>query len=565
MKYVLYFLLIVPLVGCKTISTNSTGKSENIEVNKNYIQKFHEGLRLKMNGQIDDAIKSLEAATLYAPKEDAPHFALAQCFLIKNDLDNASTQTKIAAELDPNNTWYLQELAYMCKELNDAENGAKIYKKLLKIQPHKAEWLFEYAALLEATGKLNEAIDMLNETEKEIGVNSALSIRKYYLYLKLKNEKLALKELEIAKEKNPKDVRIISTEIDYYFDTKQDEKAFKIMEELVEADPTNGNARKLLGDYYLRTNQVTKGIEQYQLAIKCDLSIDDRMMMAIKLFDLRAPESLMDELSLYILEVFPENIKAYTFRGDYLQRTNQSKKALDVYLKGIEYDQSKYLIWQEILLIEYELQDFTRLNKDAKRCLELFPNIPNIYLLAAVSANQLKKHDEAIDHLTNGIDFVMNDNLLLAEFHGQFGEAYFGKKEIGKARDNYDAALDLDEKNIILKNNYAYRLAYNKIDLSLATRLIEEVVGYNSTSKYRDTQGYVYFQDGKFDKALTLFLEIYDTKADKMLTEHLGDAYFKTGDKVNALIYWKKALELGSTNKVLKQKIEKMNYYEPEF
>jgi predicted negative regulator of RcsB-dependent stress response len=99
----------------------------------------------------------------------------------------------------------------------------------------------------------------------------------------------------------------------------------------------------------------------------------------------------------------------------------------------------------------------------------------------------------------------------------------------------------------------------------LATRLIEEVVGYNSTSKYRDTQGYVYFQDGKFDKALTLFLEIYDTKADKMLTEHLGDAYFKTGDKVNALIYWKKALELGSTNKVLKQKIEKMNYYEPEF
>jgi tetratricopeptide (TPR) repeat protein len=271
----------------------------------------------------------------------------------------------------------------------------------------------------------------------------------------------------------------------------------------------------------------------------------------------------MDELSLYILEVFPENIKAYTFRGDYLQRTNQSKKALDVYLKGIEYDQSKYLIWQEILLIEYELQDFTRLNKDAKRCLELFPNIPNIYLLAAVSANQLKKHDEAIDHLTNGIDFVMNDNLLLAEFHGQFGEAYFGKKEIGKARDNYDAALDLDEKNIILKNNYAYRLAYNKIDLSLATRLIEEVVGYNSTSKYRDT--HVYFQDGKFDKALTLFLEIYDTKADKMLTEHLGDAYFKTGDKVNALIYWKKALELGSTNKVLKQKIEKMNYYEPEF
>ena len=565
MKFIFFFLLVGLLVGCKTISNKAIGKSENTEVNKNYIQKFHEGLRLKMNGQIEDAIKSFEAAITFSPKEDAPHFALAQCYLIKNDLDNASTQTKIAAELDPNNTWYLQELAYMYKELNDAENGAKIYKKLLKIQPHKAEWLFEYAALLEATGKLQEAIAMLNETEKEIGVNSALSIRKYYLYLKLKNEKLALVELEIAKKKNPKDVRIISTEIDYYFDTKQENKAFRIMEELVEADPTNGNARKLLGDYYLRNNQVTKGIEQYQLAIKCDLTIDDRMMMAIKLFDLRAPDSVMDELSTYLLEVFPENIKAYTFRGDYLQRTNQPKKALEVYLKGIEFDKSKYLIWQEILLLEYELQDFTRLNNDTKRCLEFFPTIPNVYLLAGLSANQLKKYDEAIEHLTNGIDFVINDNNILAEFHGQFGEAYFGKKEIGKARDNYDAGIELDPKNIILKNNYSYRLAYNKIDLSLATRLIEEVVGLNSSSKYRDTQGYVYFQDGKYTKALTLFQEIYDERADGMLTEHLGDAYFKTGDKTNALKYWKKAMEIGSKNKVLKQKIDKIDYYEPEY
>lgn len=565
MKYSVVFLLIILLVGCKTISNKPTGKSQNTEVNKNYIQKFHEGLRFKMNGQIDDAIKSLESAISFAPNEDAPHFALAQCYLIKNDLSNASTQTKIAAELDPDNTWYLQELAYMYKELNDAENGAKIYKKLLKIQPHKAEWLFEFAALLEATGKLQEAISMLNETEKEIGINSALSIRKYYLYLKLKNEKLALKELEIAKQKNPKDVRIISTEIDYYFDTKQDDKAFKIMEELVDADPTNGNARKLLGDYYLKTNQLEKGIEQYQLAIKCDLSIDDRMMMAIKLFDLQAPNSVMDELSSYILEIFPENIKAYTFRGDYLQRTNQPKKALDVYLKGIEYDKSKYLIWQEILLIEYELQDFTRLNSDTKRCLEFFPAIPNVYLLAGLSANQLKKYDEAIEHLINGIDFVMQDDQLLAEFHGQFGEAYFGKKEIQKAQESYKKALKLSPNSSILKNNFAFRLALHKADLTYANQLIDEVITLERNTRYLDTKGFILFQSGKYQDALLVYQKITNEESDKVVLEHLGDAYFKTGDKINALNYWKKALAAGSTNKILKQKIDKIEYYEPEY
>jgi tetratricopeptide (TPR) repeat protein len=310
---------------------------------------------------------------------------------------------------------------------------------------------------------------------------------------------------------------------------------------------------------------LAKGIEQYQLAIKCDLSIDDRMMMAIKLFDLHAPDSIMDELSSYILEVFPENIKAYTFRGDYLQRTDQPKKALDVYLTGIEYDKSKYLIWQEILLIEYEIQDFTRLNSDAKRCLEFFPAIPNVYLLAGLSANQLKKYDEAIDHLTNGIDFVMQDDQLLAEFYGQYGEAYFGKKDVQKAQESYKKALKLSPNSSILKNNFAFRLALHKVELTYANQLIDEVIVLERNTRYLDTKGFILFQSGKYQDALTIYQKITNEDSDKVVLEHLGDAYFKTGDKANAVKYWKMALDAGSTNKVLKQKIEKIEYYEPEY
>lgn len=428
MKFFYLVFFVFCISSCASLSRGKRKNLSNVGLKKEYIQNFHLGLRLKMNGQIDEAIKSLYKASFIEEDEDAPHFALAQCFLIKGDLQNASMHTLKAAELDPQNTWYLQELAYMYKELNDPINGAKTYQKLLKLQPNKAEWLFDYSSLLEGSGKYMEAIEILNNAEKAIGINSALSIRKYYLYLKLKNEKQALKELEIAKTKNPKDARLIAIEIDYYFETNQDDKAFETLEDLVAADPTNGNAHKLLGDYYFNTSQKSKGIEQFRLAIKCDLDIDDRMKMAIQLFDVDAPSSMMDELSSYILEVFPENYKAYTFRGDYLQRVNKNKEALEVYIKALEFETSKYLIWQEILLIEYDLQDFNSLYKDAQRCLEYFPNIPNVYLLAGLSSNQLKKYDEAIDVLTSGIDFVMQDNSLLAEFYGQFGEAYFGKK-----------------------------------------------------------------------------------------------------------------------------------------
>ncbi len=559
-----YFVIIILLTSCKVVSNKKEDSRSDVDL-KEYTQLFHQGLRAKMNGQLDEAIGFFLKSTQIDPSQDAPHFALAQCYLMKNELQNASVSTKKAAELDPSNTWYLQELAYMYKELNDVENASKTYKQLLKLQPNKAEWLYEYASLLENTGKLSEAIEMLSKTENEIGINTGIAIRKFHLYLKLKNEKEALQTIETAKKKFPKDARLIATEIDYYFETKQDQKAFQTMEVLVKADPSNGNAHKLLGEYYFRSNQREKGIEEFVSAIKCDLTIDDRMKMAIQLFDVNASNEIMEELVNYIVEVFPDNAKSYTFKGDFLQRIDNKKDALLAYKKALEYDKSKYLIWQEVLLLDYEEQNFVDLRQDAVNCLELFPTVANVYLMAGLASNQLKKYDEAIEFITNGIDFVMPNDKLLAEFHGQLGEAYFGKKELGKAKDNYNAAIEIDTKNIILKNNYAYRLAFYKNDLSLATRLIDEVVGSNSSSKYKDTQGYVYFQDGRFDKALTIFLEIYDDRADYMLTEHLGDAYFKTGDKNNALKYWKKALQLGAKNKMLNLKIEKIEYFDPQY
>ncbi|MCF8445256.1 MAG: tetratricopeptide repeat protein [Crocinitomicaceae bacterium] len=564
MRIVKFILILLLLNSCKVVS-HKKDTAQSSEENKEYIQKFHQGLRAKLRGQLDEAIELFLKASEIAPAEDAPHFALAQSYLMKNDIQNASISTKNAADRDPLNTWYLQELAYMYKELNDEENATKIYKQLLKLQPHKAEWLFEYASLLEKIGKISEAIEMLTKTENEIGVNTSISIRKFYLYLKLKNEKDALATIEKAKQKFPKDARLIATEIDYYFETKQDVKAFQTMESLVAADPSNGNAHKLLGDYYFRTNQKEKGIQEFVAGIKCDLSLDDRMKMAIQLFDVNTPDSIMEDLVNYITEVFPDNAKSYTFKGDFLQRINNNKEALRAYKKALEYDKSKYLIWQEVLLLDYEEKNFADLKKDAMSCLELFPTVANVYLMAGLASNQLKKYDEAIELVTNGMDFVKANDPLLAEFHGQLGESYFGKKEIGMAIDNYNTALEIDPKNIILKNNFAYRLAFYKKDLSLATRLINEVVGLNSSSKYRDTQGYVFFQDGKYAEALAIFLAIYTDQADNMLTEHLGDAFFKTGDKKSALKYWIKASDLGSKNKVLNDKIEKIEYYEPQY
>jgi tetratricopeptide (TPR) repeat protein len=62
-----------------------------------------------------------------------------------------------------------------------------------------------------------------------------------------------------------------------------------------------------------------------------------------------------------------------------------------------------------------------------------------------------------------------------------------------------------------------------------------------------------------FEKALAI------SPNDKHLIEHKGDALFFLSKIDEALVLWKKAKELGSSNKVLSDKIEKKKYYEPQY
>ena len=60
-----------------------------------------------------------------------------------------------------------------------------------------------------------------------------------------------------------------------------------------------------------------------------------------------------------------------------------------------------------------------------------------------------------------------------------------------------------------------------------------------------------------------LFMKAYENggKNSPVITEHFGDIYFKLGDKIQALIFWEKAKELGKGSKFLDKKIaEKMLY-----
>lgn len=560
--------MLAVLFGCGTqkevVEQGATISSKNYP----YIESFHQGVRLKTQGRYDEALEKFNACLEMRQDDDAVYYALSQIYLIKNDFEKSSESIQKAAELDPDNTWYLQELAYMFYETEDYANSVKSFGKLVEIEPRNIDWLYGYAEALVKNGETMKAVEALNKAEEQVGPAPQFSIQKYQLYMEAGDNTSAINELEQGQKKFPKDPQIIATMVDHYFRANEYTKAIEKLEELVVADPSNGRAHLALADIYRQQGRMDDAYRELREAFPLlDVDLDTKMQVLINIHDSQDkidPNAL--SLVDLLIQTYPDQAKPYSIKGDFLLKKGDDKEALSAYRTALEYDKSLYPIWNQVLIMEYQATEFELLYTDSKECLELFPTMSIVYLLNGVSANQLKKHDEALESLESGIELVINDPAMKAEFFGQIGEAYFGLKDNNEGVTNYKKALSLDSKSNLLKNNFAFRLATAKKDLELAQSIIEQAVSSSpGQSQYQDTYGWVYFQQGKYDKAKIQFEKAYEiNEQDRLILEHLGDVEFKLGNKSKALEWWKKGLEIDPEHTLLKKKIDNQKYYEPE-
>ncbi len=534
-----------------------------------YISLFHEAMRLKAKGRLEESILKLEECLKIRQNDDAVYYALAKLELQKGNKEKSAEYIIKAAEIDTKNTWYIQELAYMYFEMGDFPKSRDNFKKLVDIEPRNVEWQYGYAEVLVRTGETAKAIEALNKTEDQVGLNPALSIEKYNMYMELKSEEKALLELEKARTMYPNDPQIIATYVDHYFRANQEEKAIEMLKELVIADPQNGRAHLALADVYLKQNEEQKAYDELTLAFQSpDIDIDTKMNILISIHEsmFKIDPKVIALANRMVLD-YPNESKAHSIQADYYLRAEQDDKALESYKKALALDQSKFAIWNQVLIMEYQAKKFEDLYKNAKECLTLFPTNSVVSLLLGLSANQLKKYDEAIEVLSVGKEMVINDKPMKAEFYGQLGESYFGLENYAQGKKSYEKAMELDPFSSLIKNNFAYRLALAKQDLEVAKSLINQAMKNSpNQSQFVDTYGFVLFQQGEYAQAKAAYEEAFKlNESDKVIVEHMGDAFFKTGNVDEAIIWWKKAKELKSTNLVLDKKIQEKKYYDPIF
>ena len=561
--------LLVFLTACGTKKELVVEKSTISTDDYPYISLFHEAMRLKAKGRNDEAIEKLEACLNIRQNDDAVYYALAKLELQNGNKEKSAEYIIKAAEIDTKNTWYIQELAYMYYDMGNLPKSRDNFKKLVEIEPRNVEWQYGYAEVLVRTGDTQQAIEALNKTEDQVGLNPALSIEKYNLYMTLKSEAKALLELDKARAVFPNDPQLIATYVDHYFKSNEQEKAIEMLKELVKTDPENGRAHLALADVYLKQNEEQKAYAELTLAFQSpDIDIDTKMNILISIHEsmFKIDPKVIALVNQMVVD-YPTESKAHSIQGDYYLRAEQDDKALESYKKALALDKTKFAIWNQVLIMEYQAKKFEDLYMDAKECQTFFPTNSVVALLFGLSANQLKKYNEAIEVLSVGKEMVINDKPMKAEFYGQLGEAYFGLENYAQGKKSYEKAIELDPHSSLIRNNFAYRLALTKQDLDLAKSLIDQVMKDSpNQSQFVDTYGFVLFQQGEYAQAKSAYEEAFKlNETDKVIVEHMGDAFFKTGNVDEAIVWWKKAKELKSTNLVLDKKIQEKKYYDPIF
>ena len=133
--------------------------------------------------------------------------------------------------------------------------------------------------------------------------------------------------------------------------------------------------------------------------------------------------SKMEENAMSTLKL--KSFKNYLDNRKLLQQNEEKNqdiayKNMDIESLKKTYSKSKeYKIMQEILSEEAKEELFEIVYADSKAALELFPEQPYLYKMNGFALNKLGKYKEAIAVLSLGIDFVIDNSAMEADFYEQ--------------------------------------------------------------------------------------------------------------------------------------------------
>ena len=566
------------LVSCGTVKSTRekpavalAQSSLTSEQQRKYDYFFLEAMRLKEKKDYASAFGLLQHCLDIHPNAASALYEVSQYYMFLRQVPQGQEALEKAVANAPDNYWYSQGLASLYQQQNELDKAITLLEQMVVRFPAKQDPLFNLLDLYGRQEKYDKVISTLNRLEKHMGKNEQLSMEKFCIYLQMKDDKKAFQEIESLVQEYPMDMRYQVILGDVYLQNGKKQEAYDVYQKVLAAEPDNPMAIFSMASYYKQTGQE----ELYQQQLDT-LLLNKKVTPDTKVGVMRqmiVENEQADKDSTQIIALFDRIMKQEQddpqipmLYAQYLLSKNMEAESVPVLEQVVDLDPTNNAARMMLIGAAVKKEDYKQIIKVCEPGIEATPDALEFYYYLAVAYNQAEKPDSVISICKRALEHKTADGKkeIVSEFYSILGDMYHTQKQMKEAYAAYDSALVYNPSNIGALNNYAYYLSVERRDLDKAEEMSYKTVKAEpNNATYLDTYAWILFEKGNYAEA-----RIYIDNAMKseggdksdVIVEHCGDIYYMTGDVDGALTYWKKALEMGSESKTLKQKIEKKKY-----
>lgn len=578
MKIQLTILLLLGTLAFTSCKTAQVAKKQDAPVSqlteeeqRRYDYFFLEAMRMKEKQEYDAAFGLLQHCLDIYPNASSALYEISQYYMFLRLLPQGQAALEKAVENAPDNFWYSQGLVSLYQQQNELDKAVKLLEEMTARFPLKQDPLFSLLDIYSRQEKYEEVISTLNRLEKRLGKSEQLSMEKFRIYLQMKDDKKAFQEIESLVQEYPADTRYQVILGDVYLQNGKQQEAFQTYQKVLAAEPDNPMALFSMASYYEQTGQ--KELYQQQLdtlLLNKKVAPDTKvtiMRQVIVENEQSATKDSTEVIALFdrIMQQDVDDPQIPMLYSQYLLSKNMEEKAVPVLEQVVDLDPANKAARLMLVSEAVKREDYKQIIKVCEPGIEATPDALELYYYLAIAYHQAEQGDSVISVTKRALQHTTADTRkeVISDFYSIMGDIYHTKKQMSEAYAAYDSALVYNPSNIGALNNYAYYLSVERRDLDKAEEMSYKTVKAEpNNSTYLDTYAWILFEKGNYAEARIYIDNAMKNDGEKsdVIVEHCGDIYFMTGDVDGALEYWKKALEMGSESKMLKQKIEKKKY-----
>ena len=550
---------------------------------------FLDAICERQKGNHDAAFDLLRHCVEINPNASEAYYFLSQYYRIDRQNDKALEYMKRAYELSPDNDIFAETMAQTYLSQMQYSQAIEVYEGLIARDNGRDDIQAVLYELYQNTGQYEQAIKALEQIELINGKSERLTQAKSEIYTQMGNREAAIGEMKALAEQYPNDLNYLVMYGDALLQNDETEKAREVYEDVLKQEPDHIGALLSMVNYYTLTgDDAAADRTSERILLHPKTPQDTRMEMLRR----EAMESLdgapvqdghavggTDSTRVLnhfrqVLQLPQEDAEIASMCAAYMKLINMPQDTLNaMYYKVLEIEPDNSYARLQLVADAWTHEDMPKvisLCSDARR---YNPEEMSFYYYQGFAYYRQDDVDNALSAFQNGVSVITEESnpMLASDFYALLGHLLHKKGLEEEALAACDSCLQWNPDNIGCLNDYAYYLSERDEELEKAEMMSYRAIKAEpKNAAYLDTYAWILFRLERYAEAKIYMDQTLQCDPDPsaVLLEHAGDIYFHTGDKTEALDFWRQALDKSSADseitgkrKTLLQKKIKLKKY----